>query len=644
MSETSSQSGAASAEVGLFGQRLRRFRERLEDAQGYLATLGLTDALKEVAPAARHEHFRMSVLGRFKTGKSTVINALLGAPYAPMDMLPCTSTVVEFRYGEKKRFFEHADGERIEREEQDFVSQAGGAADGHSDSTWEVQVPVEWLKPGFVLVDTPGTNEDEQRLEQANKELDRTDAAIVVVRADQVGGHDELDQIDELTDRVGIVVVVVNRIDVIKEKDRPRILAHVRKLVLQLGVPKERVITLSAAGALEGDEEAVRGLRALQESLSDVLTSDAAGARLASLHTQTAAAIRAVESKMDEKVQEAESKHAEAKAQVDQASLSIEETQAMRTEVIETFERFGKVAGEEAQAVLAEAWPKMLRGLSANRDRWDSAKNPLLSPEAFAREMGECAKRDLETRVRECVQNEVQPVIERTTALAQGELKGTVDPVLRVVALAGRGTAHDLGAEVFERAISDTFGKTLDAATADSAMSTTVTAAVSAAVGYVVADIILYFVLGVISGFLNPVLLTGAAIAGVAAWVLKGEAWLKSKVRNNIADALAKKLSADDVTEKVTGGAFSATQEAFVNLAHGTVRHLEQLIEETREDRRKHEVEAQLGAESAARITADRAEAKRSLLWMIDVLQETASTAKADQAQQSAQLSGSESP
>lgn len=59
--------------------------------------------------------------------------------------------------------------------------------DGAATAPWLVTAPIEWLKPGFVLVDTPGTDEDEARCAIASTEMARADAALVVLRADQLG-------------------------------------------------------------------------------------------------------------------------------------------------------------------------------------------------------------------------------------------------------------------------------------------------------------------------------------------------------------------------------------------------------------------------------------------------------------------------
>jgi Dynamin family len=47
--------------------------------------------------------FRLAVAGQFSRGKSTLMNALLGAAYLPMGALPMTSVVTTVRYGSRPR-------------------------------------------------------------------------------------------------------------------------------------------------------------------------------------------------------------------------------------------------------------------------------------------------------------------------------------------------------------------------------------------------------------------------------------------------------------------------------------------------------------------------------------------------------------
>jgi hypothetical protein len=81
--------------------------------------------LSEVLDKLAKEEFYLALLGLFKRGKSTLINALLGQPIIPTGVIPVTSVITRIRYGnnlsakikfsdgsEKKKSLVDAQGEK----------------------------------------------------------------------------------------------------------------------------------------------------------------------------------------------------------------------------------------------------------------------------------------------------------------------------------------------------------------------------------------------------------------------------------------------------------------------------------------------------------------------------------------------------
>jgi ribosome biogenesis GTPase A len=59
----------------------------------------LSQRCDELVERAESEVFRIAVVGEFKRGKSTLINALLGQEVLPSDVLPCSATLNRVVYG-----------------------------------------------------------------------------------------------------------------------------------------------------------------------------------------------------------------------------------------------------------------------------------------------------------------------------------------------------------------------------------------------------------------------------------------------------------------------------------------------------------------------------------------------------------------
>ncbi len=109
---------------------------------------------------------RVLVVGEFKQGKSSLVNALLGAPVCPVDDDVTTSVPTAVVYAEEVTVTAYHEpggqggpprAERIDLAElAEHVSEAGNPANVRRLRAVEVALPRDLLRQGLVLVDTPG--------------------------------------------------------------------------------------------------------------------------------------------------------------------------------------------------------------------------------------------------------------------------------------------------------------------------------------------------------------------------------------------------------------------------------------------------------------------------------------------------------
>ncbi|GAB3307470.1 50S ribosome-binding GTPase [Geodermatophilus aquaeductus] len=120
------------------------------------------EAAARLAAARRRldEPLRVALVGRVKAGKSTLLNALVGARVAPTDAGECTRVVTEYRHGAVPRVvLRGTDGAARDLP----VRRAGGGLRLDLAGTPPEEVAsmvVDWPSPdllGATLVDTPGT-------------------------------------------------------------------------------------------------------------------------------------------------------------------------------------------------------------------------------------------------------------------------------------------------------------------------------------------------------------------------------------------------------------------------------------------------------------------------------------------------------
>jgi hypothetical protein len=223
---------------------------------------------------------------------------------------------------------------------------------------------------------------------------------------------------------------------------------------------------------------------------------------------------------------------------------------------------------------MTEEWPVILRQLTQRRDTWESRENPLFHPRTFATQIAEAAKDDLEQLVKETVQTKLRPVIEDRMSAAQRRLH----LVLAALSAAGFGSLGELERRLNTSVIEHSFSDSGDELVGGNVTGLAITASVSTVVGYIVADLVLFYVLGVISGFLNPLLLAAAATVGAVTYLVAGKAAVTSWIRASIADKLEEKLVAPEVSSKVARAAEEATLEQFSKFADEYLTQLDRIV------------------------------------------------------------------
>lgn len=185
--------------------------EQLEAAAHQLNQAELAARLQQKREQLQIDTFNLMVVGRFKNGKSTFLNALLGRLLRPvpelhdsdgplpMDDLPCTATLTQINYGEQVRvrawdFAGHTQSWSL----AEYLQQGTVRADPEETRRFfqnirqfELDYPAELCQAGVTLWDSPGTDDDPRRTAITRDAITRCDAAFVLFRSDILAGESE---------------------------------------------------------------------------------------------------------------------------------------------------------------------------------------------------------------------------------------------------------------------------------------------------------------------------------------------------------------------------------------------------------------------------------------------------------------------
>lgn len=199
--------------------------------------------------------FLISLVGEFKRGKSTLINALLGAEVLSAGVLPLTAVATELSYGEPGATVEYLDGrgERIEVVSvADFVTEARNP--GNERGVRRVEVQGRWplLEPGVVLVDTPGIGSvHAHNTEAARAALLDADGAVLVMSADAPISAPERELLRTLAEREAPTFFVLNKADHLRPAEVDEVRRFVEQVLRDELGRKPEVFAFSARAGLD---------------------------------------------------------------------------------------------------------------------------------------------------------------------------------------------------------------------------------------------------------------------------------------------------------------------------------------------------------------------------------------------------------
>jgi hypothetical protein len=273
--------------------------QRLDAAADRLAMHAWARELEALRSRVSAETFKVLVLGEFKRGKSTLINAMLGRKVLPSHTLPKTAVLTVVKWGEQPRAILHhrpVDGETPPRAEvpvddiDQYVSidrKNRNAVSPYSrlELFWDLDI----CRNGVEIIDSPGLNEHEQRDQTTLEVLADVDAVVFMFVATAPNSASEAQYIGRhITRGWGDPFLVVNRINEVPEDEIEDVRGDLLDAFSAYTADLGRVFFVDALGALRardaGDEDAdeASGVPAFERALHGFLINDRARAKLES--------------------------------------------------------------------------------------------------------------------------------------------------------------------------------------------------------------------------------------------------------------------------------------------------------------------------------------------------------------------------
>lgn len=284
------------------------------------------DAVR-VAKALSHIEngaFSIAVIGEFKRGKSTLVNALLGSSTLPMDVMPVTASITRIVYDRTP----HAtlvmcDGTRQEiplTELSQHITKIDAEAEARASAVREAIIgyPTLFCQNNVEIIDTPGLSDEAAMTRLTLDIIPRVDAAVFVISALAPFSQTEADFLKLLLESVdvGRVFFAVTHVDQLHGSDdvqrltegvRQRIHKAVKAIAPHAADQSQiRLFPLSAFQALSAKECRDSGLFAESRfgDLENALGGFLAGDRGAASLSQVMQVVREVASQQEQALEQ----------------------------------------------------------------------------------------------------------------------------------------------------------------------------------------------------------------------------------------------------------------------------------------------------------------------------------------------------
>ncbi len=258
---SASASPSEKAESVVYGESRPAVGHILEEAARCFHELGEGFRDLSVQAAALQERlasgrFHLAVLGQFKRGKSTLLNALLGTSLLPTAVVPLTALPTFIRNGShpavRVSFLDERPPQRVDVHDAagiaevlaGFVTETGNPKNRLGVAQVDVFFPAPLLERGLSLIDTPGIGSTHRHNTEATLNfLPQCDAALFLISADPPITEVEVEFLREVRSKIARLFFILNKVDYLDEAERRSALEFLhRVLTEQAGVPVEAPI------------------------------------------------------------------------------------------------------------------------------------------------------------------------------------------------------------------------------------------------------------------------------------------------------------------------------------------------------------------------------------------------------------------
>ena len=216
------------------------------------------------------EFINIALLGRFKSGKSSFLNSLIGKDIVPVGVLPLTAVITRISYGiEDKAEIIFLDGQIKEipiANLPDYVTEERNPENEKKVDRVDLKLSLLREYPNIQFVDTPGLGSAHQHNTATSKNwLPRVSAAFLAISVDHPLSEEDIELLKDLEKHTPEVNILLTKIDTATSEEVEKVIGFMLTQIRQRLNSAPRIFPFSNRPGYEAARLAI--FRFIRESI-----------------------------------------------------------------------------------------------------------------------------------------------------------------------------------------------------------------------------------------------------------------------------------------------------------------------------------------------------------------------------------------
>jgi GTP-binding protein EngB required for normal cell division len=321
-------------------------------------------ALSIILDKLESHSFQIAVFGRVSSGKSSLLNYVLGSEVLPVGVNPITAVPTRIMFGAtpkvKISYVDRKTGETEIGRLSEFVSEQHNPGNAKHVTRIVVELPSTRLRDGVVFVDTPGLGSlATAGAAETLAYLPECDLGVVLVDASSTLTEEDLSTVLRLYEAATPVLVLLSKADLLVSEDRERSVQYIAGQIdsqLRVRVPVHAVSIRDSHARLL-DKWFIEEIQPLYSKHSE-LAQESLRRKIGGLHESVEAALKVQLELSGKGPKKDKQRLRAAESQLRRAAGRFEEVNSFCLKGSDTIHDWGGVAIERAAFVVVEEWFK----------------------------------------------------------------------------------------------------------------------------------------------------------------------------------------------------------------------------------------------------------------------------------------------